>query len=301
MIDGLKWIAVDWGSSNLRVWAMGAGGVVLERARSDQGAALLTDDMFEPALLALIGPWLPAQGQVPVLACGMVGARQGWLEAPYIAVPCAPPGFAQAMRVPTRDPRLDIRILPGVSQSAPADVMRGEETQVAGFLALQPDYDGVICLPGTHSKWVHVSAGEIVSFRSFMTGELFDLLAGQTALSAAVTGEGWDDAAFDAAVTDAMGAPQRFAARLFSLRAQSLLQGTAAATQRARLSGLLLGLELAGAREYWLGQSVALVGAPDLTALYRAALSAQGVAIYETDGAAIVLAGLGSIWKEADV
>jgi len=101
-------------------------------------------------------------GPTTVVACGMVGARQGWKEAPYVCVPCPtlPNGFTHA---PTQDANLLVHIIPGISQTKPADVMRGEETQITGFLARNPNWDGVICLPGTHTKWVHVSADEIVA------------------------------------------------------------------------------------------------------------------------------------------
>jgi 2-dehydro-3-deoxygalactonokinase len=229
---------------------------------------------------------------MPVVACGMVGSRQGWVEAPYATVPCRPLPAA-LVAAPVTDPRIDVRVVPGVRQLDPADVMRGEETQIAGFLAAHPGFDGVICLPGTHSKWVHVSAGEIVSFRSFMTGELFELLATASVLRHTV-GEGWDAEAFLQAVSDAMSRPESIAARLFSIRAEALLKGLEASVARARLSGALIGLELAGARPYWLGQDVALVGAPRLSAIYAAALQAQGVPTRAADGAAMTRAGLAS-------
>lgn len=300
MSDGkAAWVAVDWGTSNLRAWIMGTGGEVLATPRAPAGMNSLDPDGFEPALLDLLGPWLGSE-RLPVIACGMVGAKQGWREAPYVAVPCAPLALAQAERPPVRDRRLDVRILPGVSQLSPPDVMRGEETQIAGYLRGDPEFDGVICLPGTHSKWVHVSAGEIVSFRTFMTGELFDLLSRQSVLRHSVTQEdGWDDAAFLSSVDDMMSNPQRLAARLFGLRAGALLEGTDPATVRARLSGLLLGMEIAGARDYWLGRDIMLIGAPTLTARYRTALQAQGAAVRETDGADIVLAGLTAAYMEA--
>ncbi|MDU8910633.1 2-dehydro-3-deoxygalactonokinase [Aestuariicoccus sp. MJ-SS9] len=286
------WIAVDWGTTHLRVWAMGPGGQVLARHDSDEGMGALARDGYEPALLRLIGEALPERGRVPVIVCGMAGSRQGWAEAPYTAVPCQPPGGADARQVPTADARLDVRILPGVKQPQPADVMRGEETQVAGFLALNPKFDGVICLPGTHSKWVHVSAGEIVSFRTFMTGELFSLLSRQSVLRHSVGEEGWDDAAFDAAVTQAMGRPAGFAGDLFGLRAEALLTGLAPETARARLSGLLIGMELSAARPYWLGQAVAILGESALARAYARALEAQGVPATLADAERMTLEGL---------
>lgn len=284
-----SWIAVDWGTSNLRAFAMGPAGVLAEAASGD-GMGTLARDAFEPALLRLIEPWL--SGPVEVIACGMVGSRQGWHEAPYRAVPCAPVDAATLTTVPTGDARLRLRIVPGLKQISPADVMRGEETQIAGALALRPGFDGVLCLPGTHSKWVHVSAGEVVSFQTCMTGELFALLSGQSVLRHGMMGEGFDEVAFDAALSDALSRPERLAARLFGLRAEGLLQGLAPASARARLSGLLIGIELAATRPYWLGQPVTIIGADRLSGLYARALAAQGVAAQAIPAAEATLAGL---------
>ena len=284
------WIAVDWGTSNLRAWAMGAQGV-LASAGSDDGMGKLAPAQFEAALLRVVSPWL-GSGATPVIACGMVGARQGWVEAPYRAVPCAPVAPGDLMAVATADPRLQVMIAPGLRQDKPADVMRGEETQIAGALALLPKFDGVFCLPGTHSKWAHVSAGEVVSFQTFMTGELFALLSQQSVLRHGMAGEGDDDAAFQQGFADALERPEKVSARLFTLRAEGLLNGLSPASARSRLSGLLIGLELAAAKPYWLGQRIALIGAPALSARYTAALAAQGAASETLDATACTLAGL---------
>jgi len=284
------WIAVDWGTSHLRAWAMAADGTVRAEARSEDGMGGLEPEGFEPALLRLVEPWLGA-GPVQVIACGMVGSRQGWAEAPYAAVPCPP--LAAALTAPAvTDRRLSVRIVPGLKQVKPADVMRGEETQIAGFLSDHKDFDGILCLPGTHSKWAHISAGEVVSFRTFMTGELFRLISERSVLRHSVAAEGWQDEAFAEALSDAISRPETVAARLFGLRAESLLAGLDPVTARARLSGLLLGIELAAARPYWLGQEVALIGATDLTRAYGDALAAQGVEARRHEGAAMTRAGL---------
>ena len=287
------WIAVDWGTSNLRAWAMAANGAVLAEADSDEGMGKLTRDSFEPALLRLIGPWL--DGYPPIIACGMVGSRQGWVEAPSRTVPCTPLDAAALIPVPTLDPRLQVQIAPGLMQAQPADVMRGEETQIAGALHLMPGYDGVLCLPGTHSKWAHVSAGEVVSFQTFMTGELFALLSTASVLRHGMQGAGWDDEAFDTAVSDALSRPERLGARLFSLRAQGLIAGLSPDAARARLSGLLIGMELAGAKPYWLGQPVTLIGAEKLSSAYARALAAQGVQAQRLSVTDCTLAGLASL------
>tara|TARA_R110002051_G_scaffold1008_5_gene4956 strand:+ start:11846 stop:12733 length:888 start_codon:yes stop_codon:yes gene_type:complete len=286
------WIAVDWGTSNMRAWAMTSSGTVLADVRSDQGMGGLAPDAFAPALRHAIVGWDHAG--VPIIACGMVGARQGWIEAPYAATPCSatPDGFTK----PDAGD-LDVHIIAGVMQANPADVMRGEETQIAGFLAMNKNWDGVICLPGTHTKWAHVSADEIVSFQTYMTGDLFAAIAGHTVLRHSVTADGWDDGAFDAGVADAMDRPERLAARLFSLRAEGLVNSMPNVTARARLSGLLIGAELAGAKPYWIGQQIAVIGAGALSALYVRALAAQSAPATQVKGDAITLAGLTAAYR----
>jgi len=289
------WIAVDWGTSHLRAYAMTDQGEILEDAQSDKGMGALDSDQFETALLALISDWLDEHTTTPVIACGMVGAKQGWAEAPYRAVPCTPTD-AGMLRAPVGCPRLNVSIISGLSQASPPDVMRGEETQIAGYLAKNPDFDGIICLPGTHSKWVQISAGEVVSFKTFMTGEIFALLSKQSVLRHSIAESGWDTDAFEAALADAISKPQQFAARLFSLRASALLDGLTPAAARARLSAALIGIELAAARPYWLGQQVVLIGADPLSQIYDAALTAQGLTPTREDAQTMTLAGLSSAY-----
>lgn len=286
----IDWIAIDWGTTNLRAWAMSSDDRPLARARSDSGMARLAGPAaFEPALTALIGPWLGRP--VTAIACGMVGARQGWTEAPYARTPC-PPLSPALVPAPTLTPGLRLHIIPGVAQDSPADVMRGEETQIAGHLRLDPGFEGILCLPGTHTKWVRLSAGQIAAFQTVMTGEIFATLASQTVLRHAMTPEGWDEAAFDTALEEGITRPERLTARLFSLRAEALLHGQGGDVARARLSGLLIGAELAATRAWWLGQQIALIGAGRLAGLYRRALAAQGVPATLTDADTVTLAGL---------
>jgi 2-dehydro-3-deoxygalactonokinase len=284
------WIAVDWGTTNLRAFAMGPEGIRAE-AMSEDGMGRLTPSDFEPALIQLIEPWL-GPGATPVLACGMVGSRQGWFEAPYRATPCTPMDVGQMVRVPVRDPRITVQIVPGLKQMKPADVMRGEETQIAGALALDPAFDGAMCLPGTHSKWVQISAGEVVSFQTYLTGEMFALLSAQSVLRHGMAATGWDEDAFDLGVANGMARPERLAAHLFRLRAEGLIADLGPDAARAQLSGLLIGAELAAARPYWLGARVVLVGSPELTALYGRALAAMGAPSQTLPAKDCTIAGL---------
>ena len=284
------WIAVDWGTTNLRAYAMGPEGIRAE-ATSEDGMGRLGPEGFEPALIRLIEPWL-GPGVTSVLACGMVGSRQGWCEAPFRTTPCTPLDAGQMVDVPVRDRRLMVQIVPGLKQMKPADVMRGEETQISGALALDPAFDGAMCLPGTHSKWVQISAGEVVSFQTYLTGEMFSLLSTQSVLRHGMAATGWDEGAFDQGVAIGMARPERLAAHLFRLRAEGLIADLGPDAARAQLSGLLIGAELAAARPYWLGARVALVGSAALTALYARALAAMGAPTQSLAAKDCTIAGL---------
>lgn len=287
------WIAADWGTSNLRLWAM-QGMEVAEMRSSDRGmAAMSGPDDFAAELARMTEGW-PA---LPVIACGMVGARQGWVEVPYRAVPC--PATPTLTPVPGDPGGRPVLIAGGVMQEHPPEVMRGEETQIAGILAAQPDFDGIICLPGTHTKWARISAGEICNFQTVMTGEIYALLSRQSVLRFSLS-EGHVDPespAFQDALATALSRPHVAWAKLFQLRAAGLVGQTEPALATDRLSGTLIGLDLGAARANWLGQQVLIVGAPRLSALYAAALRQQGAAPVIGDVDAATRAGLWSAWQ----
>lgn len=287
----VSWIAVDWGTTQLRAWALAAGGEVLHRAASTRGMGSLAVDQFEAALLELIDGWLTADRVTEVVACGMVGARQGWREAPYAEVPCAPQAIARVIRPEVSDARMRVSIIPGLCHRSPADVMRGEETQIAGLLAEWPDYHGLVCLPGTHSKWAEVRGGQVLGFQTFMTGELFALLSGQSVLRHGMQGDHHLDLpAFDAGLRAASERPLLGA--LFGLRAESLLEGLAPTAARSRLSGLLIGQELAGLPERWQGLPVCVIGDGEAAERYRHALATLNITAQTLGAEQVTLAGL---------
>ncbi|QFS84892.1 2-keto-3-deoxy-galactonokinase (plasmid) [Roseivivax sp. THAF40] len=293
----VKWIGLDWGTTNLRAFAIDTDGQVAAELSSGNGMGRLAPNEFEPALLDLIEPWLTARGRdgmdpVPIFACGMVGARQGWCEVPYREVPCPAVSADGATRIPTNDKRIAMHILPGLCRRAPADVMRGEETQAAGFLLENPDYTGAICLPGTHSKWIAVENGKLSTFTTYMTGELFDLLSRHSILRHSVKSDGWDEGAFERAVEEAITNPQRAVESLFGLRAGSVLDHEPPETCRARLSGLLIGQELGLASRYWSDKPVALIGSPSVVPHYAQALASRDVVVETVDTRSATLAGL---------
>ncbi|RYF90336.1 MAG: 2-dehydro-3-deoxygalactonokinase, partial [Caulobacteraceae bacterium] len=195
-MSGAPLIGVDWGTSNLRACLFGADGAVLERRGSDQGIQRIETSGHEAVLSDLVDGWLPAGERPRILMCGMIGSRQGWREAPYALCPAGLAEIAAALiRVETD--WADVWIAPGLSILAAdnrADVMRGEETQILG---LAPESgEALVIAPGTHSKWAEVNAGRVSRFRTYLTGELYELLSRHSILARLMEGDAPDGACF---------------------------------------------------------------------------------------------------------
>lgn len=302
------WIAVDWGTTHMRAYAVDASGAVIGRAGGLGMGALAAGQKggdFEASLLEAITPWLTSAGgpyPMSVLMCGMVGSRQGWHEAGYLPVPQALSQLGGMLaQVPVRDARLAAFIVPGISQTDPYDVMRGEETQLAGYAAqlasAGDDSSGRVCLPGTHAKWARVQGGMIAHFSTAMTGELFDLITEHSILAHSVAEDAMDAEAFSDAVRTAFHDPACLTEALFSVRAEGLLTGQDGARARGRISGLLIGAELAGAK-LLPGEPITLIGAPELCRAYTDALAAVGFSAQVLDGEAMVLRGLSDVYAQ---
>ena len=295
MTAAYDWLAVDWGTSRVRVWAM-AGAEVLDDRDAPLGMTKLDGPAgFARAFAALIEAWTPARQPVPAVVCGMAGAREGWHPAAYAPHDGALGELPRAaVRVPDTPAEVDVRILPGLRQAHPPDVMRGEETKLMGLVAETPDISGVVVLPGTHSKWVRLEAGRVARFHTAMTGEVFDAIAAHTVLRHTLGDDGdWDPGDFAAAVAEARDAPAALLRHAFGLRAEALLNGLAPDLARARLSGWLTGLEVTDA----LAQPgrpgrVTLVGEADQLDRYAAALAVFGVTCERRDAATLARAGL---------
>jgi 2-dehydro-3-deoxygalactonokinase len=298
------YVAVDWGTSSFRLWLLDRAGGVLGERRSQQGMMAAGKIGFASVLQSHLDA-VGAANDLPVIICGMAGARQGWVEAGYIDTPAKLASVLEGAVVVPGLPR-DIRILPGIAQrdvNAP-DVMRGEETQLLGALGMDAADDAVVCIPGTHSKWAVVRDGIVERFATFMTGELFGAISRETILSHAVANaeEAEDTGAFKAAVVAAFDAPTLAANLLFQVRSSQLLYGGSASAARERISGTLIGLELAAGLAGGRAESgITLVASGRLEQLYRLAFDTLSVAVRPIDAEEAVRRGLSvaatSIWK----
>jgi 2-dehydro-3-deoxygalactonokinase len=281
-------IAVDWGTTNRRAYAIDSDGQCSDEFEDSKG--ILSVDGDFPVAVAEIRKRL---GDMPLLLAGMIGSDRGWVDAPY--VPC-PAGIddlsAKLVWAGKRE-----AIIPGVSYigDGRADVMRGEEVQLLGAVKkglVGPD--ALVCHPGTHNKWVQLRGGKIQSFRTVMTGELFSLLKDHSILSDILGGE--------VAVNDTFCAAARYAiynevlpAELFAVRARVLLGQAKKEDAASYTSGLLIGTDVRIGLSTPSAAEVMVIGRPDLTALYAAAIAQTNRPAVEHDGERCFLAGITAI------
>jgi 2-dehydro-3-deoxygalactonokinase len=264
-------IGIDWGTSSFRAYLADAKGRALETLPDGRGALAVQPGEHEAYLRERLARW----PRLPVIACGMVGAKQGWREAPYVACPAGAAEIAAAgVSVG------EVRIVPGVrttdAHGAP-DVMRGEETQILGALAAGGG-DGIYVLPGTHSKWARVEAGRIVGFETFMTGEVYAVLRAHSVLgrmmAAEIPGEGF---ARGVEAARGLARPGDLLHAMFAARTFGLFETLPPDQLGEYLSGLLIGAEiLAGARG---APRATAIGSAGLTARYAGAGAQLGVEI----------------------
>jgi len=288
-------IGLDWGSTNLRAYAFDSAGKVVESRTSQAGALTLSgDDAFDSALRNIVAPWVSAAITAPLIACGMVGSKSGWREAVYCAAGADAGALARhTLRVET-SLGVPLAIIPGIRSDEP-DVMRGEETQLVGCGIDQ----GVVVLPGTHSKWVELRAGAVASFATFMTGEMNALIRSHCSVGALLRTppDPLHVSAFDLGVNYARAGAASWLHDLFVLRAAVVTGQKSEAEVSTVLTGWLLGCEFAAALAMYPDtQKIALIASPNLVPWYQMAASRFGI---ECDALEASSATPNGLWKIA--
>jgi 2-dehydro-3-deoxygalactonokinase len=297
------YIAVDWGSSQLRAWRIENGECTAQQS-APQGIKFVGKGQHEAVLRTLLAPWwewIVAQ-QVPVLMAGMIGSDSGWLDSGYQALPLEVNAIAEGcIPVPTSLP-IKLWLRPGLAlrHKERANVMRGEEVQLLGALAcLQAD---IYLFPGTHSKWVkplrREAAITIESFSTAMTGELYQLLLQHSLLGKGLPSEGaFDSSAFSQGVEEALQSDEGLINRLFYARSRRLLGYMAPEAVASWLSGALIGEELAQLARHWpTSSTLALVGDTPLTGHYLTACQLAGRQATVLDAQTAMLNGFRRIY-----
>jgi 2-dehydro-3-deoxygalactonokinase len=288
-------IALDWGSTRLRAYALANDSTILQARDADTGVFSITKGQFEPALRSLIGDWLDLHPHLDICAAGMVGSANGWAEAPYVATPASTRALReQVMHVPFQHSAHVLKIIPGVRHGAGAevDVMRGEETQIFGVLG--EAQNAVLCLPGTHCKWVIVRDGAIVDFRTHYTGELYQWLSTQSSVSKVLEpNAAFDLDAFDAAAQRAIDNPSDLLSQMFMLRASVVARERTGAQASSAAQGALIGSDVANGVQYLRRKTgyfsrILLVGNATLNVHYNRVLKRHGIEVLEHEADATV-------------
>lgn len=291
-------IALDWGTSSLRAYLLGENGRCLAQASGAFGILNVADEAFDAVYLQHCASWQREYGMLPVLASGMIGSRQGWLEAPYLPCPATPAQIAAHLASVLASDGARIHIVPGLScrnaQGMP-DVMRGEETQLLG--AIEAVGDALWVLPGTHSKWARSAGGRIEAFSTYMTGELYALLCKHSILGRLMpAGPHAEAKAFARGVSYGLTADADLTRKLFSARTLGLFDEVPAEGLADYLSGLLLGAEIRDALALWPSNAeLSLIGEPELCERYRTALEIAGVRV----GTVFADAAARGLWRIA--
>ncbi|SAL18811.1 2-keto-3-deoxy-galactonokinase [Caballeronia terrestris] len=284
-------VALDWGTTALRAYLLGDDGAVLDSRASPAGIMKLPAGGFDQAFDETCGGWLASHPGLPVIAAGMVGSAQGWVEAPYVETPADASALVKGIVEVSAANGATVHIVPGVLQAgAMPNVMRGEETQIVGALAGDAalghePHGALIGLPGTHAKWAFVFEGRIERFYTFMTGETFGALRDHTILGRTMRATAQQDPdAFVRGVDTAKDAGHAgMLATIFSTRTLGLTGQLAPEQQSDYLSGLLIGHELRGLNEVLAreqsnlaGRTLRLIGNEALCERYRVALERFG-------------------------
>ena len=305
-----KAIIADWGTSNLRAFALGDDYGVMDSRAESLGLLKVQERNFAGAFDKIFSSWRGDQRgdkPVPVLLSGMIGSKLGWVEAPYVECPASIDAVAKSViPVPERE---NVWIVPGVCmpQSGPRhDVIRGEEVQVFGALDICAAQNGVLCLPGTHSKWLRAENGKITDFSTAMTGEVFEIMGSHSILgqlmekSNKTHKEAHNEKAFISGLMRA-DEPGGLLHHLFSVRAEGLFDAIAGKDLSSYLSGILIGREIIDLSKSYPAKddTVLLIGSNALSQRYAEAFNHFAIKYKSIDGDEAAIRGLKLVFERA--
>ena len=270
-------IGIDWGTSSLRAFLIGAGGEVLDHVSKPLGIMHIKDGDFEGSFKDLVRPWQQATG-LPIIASGMITSRNGWIETPYVSVPSGVQQLADALVSHKISDGTTVTFVTGMTadHNGAPDVMRGEETQIIGASALGMS-DGVFVMPGTHSKWITVRSDQIEDYSTFMTGEVFAALSKHTILGTLMEEAPFQENAFRKRCAAGLAEGSQLLHDLFGVRTLPLFGKITGRMVKDYLSGLLIGAEVKGIDLAQIKGPVTIIGRDDLADRYEIALRIAGL------------------------
>ena len=293
-----SFLSCDWGTSAFRLRLVDRSPLtVVKEVAGNQGIRSVFDSLpdrsqesREVAFGAVLGRAIdellqttPEAKALPVVLSGMASSTIGWRELPYATVPFELNGSTlQSAAIELTTPlkrRHCLHLISGLATQR--DIIRGEESELVGLATLELMQtrldDCLVVLPGTHSKHITVENSKVTGFQTYMTGELFDVLANHSVLASTVSLEPDTEARSSGShgFLQGVGAARDrgFMPSLFQARTRSVLQDEPTHANREFLSGLLIGAELASLKDAH-DRPIVLAAPPQLTTAYQEAAMA---------------------------
>ena len=287
-LNKIDWIAIDWGTTNFRAWLI-KDNKILKEINKPHGIKNISDKNFEKILINNIKLPKIIDGKIKIISCGMIGSKQGWFDTGYDK------NFNSKrnnlVKIKTKNKNLDFYIVKGLCQSNPYDVIRGEETQILGYLQNNKTFSGFICLPGTHSKWIKFTRGQLIKFKTYMTGELFEIISRNSILKHSITEKNINTSIFKKSVIISQKKnfnPFHF---LFEFRSRTLLTKKKY-YPKSELLGFLIGNEIKSNIDNIKNSRVIIIGSSYNSKLYSKAMQILKINNTIVDSKKITIAGL---------
>lgn len=217
--------------------------------------------------------------RIPVMLSGMASSTIGLIDLPYKKLPFQTDGSDLEIRSLDLNKLNPLIVISGARTDD--DVMRGEETKIVGCVAfLKNDkQEQLTIIPGTHPKHAVIKDGQVTSFKTFMTGEFFDLLVTRSILSASVEkgGDATDPLNHNSFLKGVRAAQDsELLHASFMVRTNQVLKNISGEQNFYYLSGLLIGSELKGLKP---DVPVYLLGGSTHLTLYASACEILGITV----------------------
>jgi len=291
--NNFDWIAIDWGTTNFRAYFI-KNNKVIKKVTKNDGIKNIKNNNFEYILTRNLNLKNNSNDKIIILSCGMIGSQQGWVNT----------GYAKNLnineknvtKVKTKNKKLNFYIVKGISQNKPFDVIRGEETQILGYLSILKNYTGYICLPGTHSKWVKIHKGKILNFKTFMTGEMYEILIKNSILKHSILDKKINFKVFYNSFLISLNNKFNVFANLFEIRSRYLLSKKKY-YPRSELLGYLIGLEIKNNLKNIKKSNVVIIGSKENSKIYSRALNKIKIENTFFDSSDITIEGLKILYK----
>ena len=272
-----------WGTSHLSLYLVNPSTGVVKAKSQGPGISMLGGRSPEEALFEIVDKWIEEQTVSEIYLSGMVGSTLGWVDVPYMECPLDMSDISpHVVRFIARD--IPIVIIPGLACQnllGHNDVIRGEETELLGWFSTastQQLKSSLICIPGTHTKWIKIENGKIDSFLTSVVGEMYQIISANGVLAKPHFGKTVQSSnAFMLALDNISKRPSNLMNLLFTTRANAVRGEFSPEDSTDYLSGLLIGADIQAATDCFgrepFSEGIPLIGSNYLVDRYSQALS----------------------------